>query len=157
MEHRFSIPSPVSDDESDDEIPELFLSQGSQETPTNNVKKPSHYIPGISPETKAEDVVAPLPEPTKSLIKAVSSPAVSVKLQPRKTGAPTKSISVSAITAHSKDVGTPVSSRAILVNPRQSKNPVLKYIENCRHSFSDKIVPDFVLSPTRCALFIRYV
>ena len=48
------------------------------------------------------------------------------------------------------------STPALLAHNRQKKNPVLKYIDNCLVRFSDTIIPDFVMSPTRCATFIRY-
>merc|ERR1712137_14302 len=134
------IPSPESGEESEEELPELFLSQGSSQDnvePKVVASKPSHYIPGVSVDSVA----------TKSV--DVPPQAKSVQLDLQKAPKP-----IPAIVAHTRDAGTPVSSRSILVNPRQSKNPVLKYIENCKYTFSDKIVPDFVLASTRCAIFI---
>ncbi|XP_020609277.1 DNA excision repair protein ERCC-1-like isoform X1 [Orbicella faveolata] len=53
--------------------------------------------------------------------------------------------------------GPPVSSRsksnAIIVNPRQKGNPVLKHVRNVPWEMGD-IIPDYVLGPTTCALFL---
>ena len=38
----------------------------------------------------------------------------------------------------------------------QKGNPLLRFIRNVPHTYSD-IVPDYVMSPKNCALFLRYV
>ncbi|XP_058957873.2 DNA excision repair protein ERCC-1 [Pocillopora verrucosa] len=51
----------------------------------------------------------------------------------------------------------PVTSKsnrnAIIVNPRQKGNPVLKHIRNVPWEMGD-IIPDYVLGPSTCALFL---
>lgn len=42
---------------------------------------------------------------------------------------------------------------AIIVNPRQKGNPILKHVRNVPWEFGD-IVPDYVLGSTTCALFL---
>jgi len=44
-------------------------------------------------------------------------------------------------------------SNAIIVNPRQKGNPVLKHIRNVPWEMGD-IIPDYVLGATTCALFL---
>ncbi|KAL1456553.1 hypothetical protein WDU94_001274 [Cyamophila willieti] len=46
------------------------------------------------------------------------------------------------------------SSNAILVNPRQKGNPLLKHIGKVPWEYDDKIVPDYVMGRTTCALFL---
>lgn len=51
----------------------------------------------------------------------------------------------------------PVTSKsnrnAIIVNPRQKGNPVLKHIRNVPWEMGD-IIPDYLLGPSTCALFL---
>uniref|UniRef100_A0A8D8Q1V0 DNA excision repair protein ERCC-1 n=1 Tax=Cacopsylla melanoneura TaxID=428564 RepID=A0A8D8Q1V0_9HEMI len=46
------------------------------------------------------------------------------------------------------------SSNAILVNPRQKGNPLLKHIGKVPWEYDERIVPDYVMGRTTCALFL---
>ncbi|CAH0385304.1 unnamed protein product [Bemisia tabaci] len=46
------------------------------------------------------------------------------------------------------------SGHAVLVNPKQRGNPILKSICNVPWEFNDGIIPDYVMGKTSCALFL---
>lgn len=46
------------------------------------------------------------------------------------------------------------SKVALLVNPRQVDNPVLRYIRHVRKEVSDGVTADFLCGPTTCALYL---
>lgn len=46
------------------------------------------------------------------------------------------------------------SKVALLVNPRQLGNPVLRYIRHVRYELSDGVTADFLCGPTTCVLFL---
>ncbi|XP_026684264.1 DNA excision repair protein ERCC-1 [Diaphorina citri] len=50
--------------------------------------------------------------------------------------------------------GASKSSNAILVNPRQKGNPLLKHIGKVPWEYDDSIIPDYVMGRTTCALFL---
>lgn len=50
--------------------------------------------------------------------------------------------------------GTSKSSNSILVNPRQKGNPLLKHIGKVPWEYDERIVPDYVMGRTTCALFL---
>lgn len=49
---------------------------------------------------------------------------------------------------------TSKSANAILVNPRQKGNPLLKHIGKVPWEYDERIVPDYVMGRTTCALFL---
>lgn len=54
---------------------------------------------------------------------------------------------------HPGPVSNKPKSNAIIVNPRQKGNPVLKHVRNVPWEMGD-IIPDYVLGATTCALFL---
>lgn len=46
---------------------------------------------------------------------------------------------------------------AILVNPAQHKNPILRSIHNVRYEFDDSIKCDYVVGATTGVLYLRYI
>ncbi|CAM9490209.1 unnamed protein product, partial [Phaeothamnion confervicola] len=46
------------------------------------------------------------------------------------------------------------ASATIQVNRRQKGNPVLALVKNVRWEFADRIMPDYILGSTSCALFV---
>lgn len=165
----FTIPSPKSDeDESFDSLPELFLSQGSNNSDdqivVNQDKSSSHFVPGFSnsPKVSYKETTKTIQQQNSLTITDNSSIIPKTKSLPQLTlpkipAYPKKNLPPrsSSSTSTNLNIGTKSSQREILVHKRQTKNPVLKYIDNCRFKFTDEIVPDFVLSSTRCAIFIR--
>lgn len=70
--------------------------------------------------------------------------------------APSEGVPGNGVGSRSQEALPTVNSQArnaILVNRRQTGNPVLKYIRNVRWVFGD-IVPDYLLGQSTCALYI---
>jgi DNA excision repair protein ERCC-1 len=47
----------------------------------------------------------------------------------------------------------PINPRAIIINPAQKRNPIIKHIRNVPYEYGD-IVADYVMGATTCALFL---
>ncbi len=46
------------------------------------------------------------------------------------------------------------SKMALLINPRQMKNPMLNFVKHVRKEIENSIAADFVCGPTTCVLYL---
>ena len=150
----FTIPDDDLDEELaelDTSVPELFRSAAAASqapVPTLSTSSSRHYVPGVTTGPPAPQPLAACATPA-NITPAPRLPATKLPKRLLPPNFPLRTKPAAPL-----DHGTASSVRELLVHPRQSGNPVLKYIENCKQRICDQIVPDFVFSPTRCATFI---